>query len=77
MYYLSFTGKLPGRRSRVKLLLRVRLKKHVRVAGRRIIPFGAVVWVRKINRVSYRGTWRSSYGDWTVTVPKAACRTIK
>ncbi len=38
------------------------------------LPVGSGVWVDTTLKTHYRGVWASSYGSYTVKVPKKDCR---
>lgn len=54
----------------------VRLTRHVDEDDL-MIPKGSTIWITTVLKRSYRGTWASALGSYTVTVPKSACYRVQ
>jgi len=54
----------------------VRLARHVDEDDL-TVPKGSTIWITTVLKRSYRGTWASALGSYTVTVPKSACYRVQ
>lgn len=68
------TRRRKARRATIPFL--IRLTRHVDEDDL-MIPKGSTIWITTVLKRSYRGTWASALGSYTVTVPKSACYRVQ